>query len=208
MQELLPAGCGAALCAALAIPVRAVCGLLQKRRGLAQDMEQKHLWILLAGLALFGGVIGWRAGFSLRGLYLILVLFTSACVFYIDARHRVIPNELVLAILALAAVFGLTGAIPFQIGSSLLGLAACFVIFFLPGLLGKRVGAGDIKLASAMGFALGLTGSLYAIAAMGALVLLYVLIDRRAPLPQQLKEMIPMGPFLALALVGMSIALV
>ena len=118
-----------------------------------------------------------------------------------------IPNELVLAILILAAVFGFTGAIVFNIWQSLLGMVVCFVIFFLPSLFGKQVGAGDIKLAAAMGFALGLTGGLYAVAGMGTLVLLYVLIDRRMPLPQRLKTMIPMGPFLAVSLVVISILL-
>ena len=208
MLELLPVICGVALGAALSVPVKIVCGLLLKQRGFAPEIERKHFWILRASLALIGGVIGWRAGISFRGLYLILLLFVSACAFYIDARQRVIPNELVLSILVLAAVFGFTGAITFNIWQSLLGLAACFVIFLLPSFFGKQVGAGDIKLAAAMGFALGLVGGLYAVAAMGALVLLYVLIERDMPLVQRLKTMIPMGPFLALALVVMSILLV
>lgn len=208
MLELLPVICGVTLGAALSVPVKIVCGLLLKQRGFAPEIERKHFWILLASLALVGGVIGWRAGISFRGLYLILLLFVSACAFYIDARQRVIPNELVLSILVLAAVFGFTGAITFNIWQSLLGLAACFVIFLLPSFFGKQVGAGDIKLAAAMGFALGLVGGLYAVAAMGALVLIYVLLDRSMPLPQRLKTMIPMGPFLALALVVMSILLV
>ena len=159
-------------------------------------------------LALIGGVIGWRAGLTFRGLYQLLLLFVSACAFYIDAKHRVIPNELVLAILIFAAVFGFTGAITFNIWQSLLGLVVCFIIFFLPSLFGKQVGAGDIKLASAMGFALGLVGGLYAVAAMGALVFVYVLLERDMPLVQRFKTMIPMGPFLALSLVVVSIMLV
>ena len=208
MLELLPVICGVALGAALSVLVRFVSGLLLKQRGFAPEMERKHFWMLLAGLALIGGVIGWRAGISFRGLYLMLLLLVSACVFYIDAKHRVIPNILVLSILVLAAVFGFTGAITFNIWQSLLGLAVCFVIFFLPGLLGKQVGAGDIKLAASMGFALGLIGGLYAVAAMGALVVLYVLLERDIPLVKMFKTMIPMGPFLALSLVAMSILLV
>jgi len=129
-------------------------------------------------------------------------------VLYIDAKHRVIPNELVLSILILSAVFGFTGAIAFNVWQSLLGLAVCFIIFLVPSFFGKQVGAGDIKLAAAMGFALGLVGGLYAVAAMGALVLLYVLLERDVPLIQRFKTMIPMGPFLALALIVMSILLV
>ena len=208
MLELLPVICGVALGAVVSLPVRIVCGLLLKRRGFAPEMEQKHFWMLLISLAVVGGVIGWRAGFTFRGLYLLLLLFVSACAFYIDAKHRVIPNELVLAILVFAAGFGFTGAITFNIWQSLLGLVVCFIIFFLPSLFGKQVGAGDIKLASAMGFALGLVGGLYAVAGMGTLVLIYVLLDRNMPLPQRLKTMIPMGPFLALSLVVVSIILV
>ena len=212
MQESLPLiggiALGAAIGAAMTFLVRIVSGLLLKQRGFAPEMEKKHFWMLFALLVLFGGVIGWQAGISFRGLYFILLLFVSACAFYIDAKHRVIPNELVLSILILSAVFGFTGAIAFNIWQSLLGLAVCFIIFLVPSFFGKQVGAGDIKLAAAMGFALGLVGGLYAVAAMGALVLLYVLLERDVPLIQRFKTMIPMGPFLALALIVMSILLV
>ena len=208
MQVVLPIFYGAALGAALAVPARLLSGLLLKRRGFEGRMERRHFLMMLASMALIGGVIGWRAGVTFRGLYLLLLLLVSACAFYIDAKHRVIPNELWLAVLAFAVAFGVPGAIRFQIWQSLLGLAACFIIFFIPSLFGQKIGAGDVKLAAAMGFALGLTGSLYAIACMGALVLLYAVLDQSMPLPQRLKAMIPMGPFLAVALVAMSIILV
>ncbi len=196
---------GVAIGALLAYPVRILCAFLLRRRGLEGRMARRHFWMLLIGMASVGGVIGWRAGFTLRGAYLLLLLFAAACAFYIDARHRIIPNELVLAILALAAAFGLTGAIPFQIGSSLLGLAACFVLFFLPSVFGRSIGAGDVKLSAAMGFALGFFNSLYAIAAMGVLVLGYVLLSGNLRFSERLKQTIPMGPFLTLALVAVSI---
>ncbi len=202
MQTFLPVLYGAALGAALAVPVRLLCSLLLRMRGIAMEMTKKHFAILLIGLMLSGGIIGWRTEVTFLGLYLFLILIAAACVFYIDAKHRIIPNELVLAILVFTAVFGFTGAIPFQIWQSLIGFAACFAIFFVPSLFGKSVGAGDVKFAAAMGFALGLTGSLYAVVGMGALVLIYTLIDSRLPLAQRLKTMIPMGPFLALALVA------
>ena len=204
-QLLLQIPAGVALGALLAYPVRTLCAFLLRRRGLDGQMARRHFWMLLIGLALVGGVIGWRVGFTLRGAYLFLLLFAAACAFYIDARHRIIPNELVLAILVLAAVFGLTGAIPFQIGSSLLGFAACFVLFFLPSVFGRSIGAGDVKLAAAMGFALGFFNSLYAIAAMGVLVLGYTLVSGNVRLSERLKQTIPMGPFLTLALVAVSV---
>ena len=196
---------GVAICALLALPVQLLTGFLLHQRGIDGQMPRRHFWILLSCLAVVGGVIGWRAGFTLRGAYLVLLLLVAACAFYIDARSRIIPNELVLAILVLAAAFGLTGQIPFQIGSSLLGLAACFVLFFLPSVFGRSIGAGDVKLAAAMGFALGLTGSLYAIVGMGVLVLGYVLVSSNLRFSERLKQTIPMGPFLTVALVAVSV---
>lgn len=207
MQALLPIAYGAIAGGVLAVLARLLSGLLLKQRGFEPKMERNHFYIMLAAMALVGGIVGWRAGVSFKGLYLLLILLVASCAFYIDARNRVIPNELVLSILVLSAAFGLAGAIHFQIWQSLLGLVVCFVIFFLPSLFGKQVGAGDVKLAAAMGFALGLTGSLYAIACMGALVLLYTFLDNRLPLAERLKAMIPMGPFLALGLVAVSIIL-
>ena len=207
MQFVLPILLGAALGAALSVPAWLVSALLLRRRNIDSQLERKYRLLLAAAMALFGGVIGWRVGLSFGGLYRLLLMTVSACVFVIDAKHRVIPNELVLAILVLAAVFGLTGTFSFQIWSSLVGLAACFVLFFVPSLFGKNVGAGDVKLAAAMGFALGLTGSLYAIVGMGVLVLAYLLFQVRVPMLERLKAVIPMGPFLALALVAVSIVL-
>lgn len=195
---------GFVLGAALSVPARLLCGFLLKRRGRVLQMKIGERILLAACFAFVGGIVGWRAGGSLRAVYLLLMMMNAGCIFYIDAAHRIIPNELVLAILVLAALFGLTGNIPFQIGSSLIGLAACFVIFFIPSLLGQNIGAGDVKLAAAVGFALGFTGSLYAVAAMGGLVLIYMLFGRGVPMAEKLKQMIPMGPFLSIALVAVS----
>ena len=207
MKLVLPILLGTALGAALSVPVWLISKWLLKRREIVLQLDSKYRILLVALLALFGGMIGWRVGISFGGLYRLLLLAVSASVFLVDAKHRIIPNELVLAILVLAAVFGFTGTFSFRIWSSLLGLAACFALFFVPSLVGKNVGAGDVKLAAAMGFALGLTGSLYAIVGMGVLVLAYLLLQVRVPVLERLKAVIPMGPFLAVALVVVSILL-
>ena len=68
-------------------------------------------------------------------------------------------------------------------------------------------GTGKTSLARSLSASLGLTGSLYAIVGMGALVLAYLLLQVRVPMLERLKAVIPMGPFLALALVAVSIVL-
>ena len=195
---------GMAAGSALFFPAQFLCAFLLRQRGLDPAMERKQQWVLLGCMAAAGGFITWRVGVSLRTLYLMLVLIVAASVSYIDAKHRVIPNELVLAVIALSAVFGLTGVISFQIWSSLLGFVACFITFLVPCVWKQKIGAGDVKLAAAMGFALGFSGSLYAIVCMGGFVLIYLLIEQRLPVAERLKTMIPMGPFLAAALVIVS----
>lgn len=196
---------GAFVGALLVFPVRLICSVLLKRRGQEMAMARRQMILLASCLAVSGGVIAWRAGVSLLALYLFLLLVAAACVAYIDASVRLIPNELVLSVIALSALFGVLGVTRFQIWSSLLGLVVSFVVFFLPSLLKQKIGAGDVKFAAAMGFALGLTNSLYAIACMGALVLIYLVVERMLSLPTTLKTMIPMGPFLAAALVIVSV---
>ena len=195
---------GMATGSALFFPAQFLCALLLRQRGLDPTMERKQQWVLLGCMAAAGGLIAWRTGISLRTLYLMLVLVVAASVSYIDAKHRVIPNELVLAVIVLSAVFGITGVISFQIWSSLLGFAVCFVVFLVPCIWKQKIGAGDVKLAAAMGFALGFSGSLYAIVCMGGFVLAYLLLEQRLPMAQRLKTIIPMGPFLAAALVIVS----
>ena len=188
----------------LFFPFQLFCGYLLGRRGHALAMAQKQRMLLIAGLVVSGGLIAWRTGVSYQSLYLFQLLLISTCIFYIDATTRLIPNELVLSILLLAAIFGLAGQIRFHIWSSLLGLVACFAAFFLPSVFQQQIGAGDVKLAAAMGFALGFMNSLYAIACMGGILLLYLVIEKCLLLPTSLKSMVPMGPFLAVALMIVS----
>ncbi len=81
-------------------------------------------------------------------------------------------------------------------------MAVCFIIFLLPAALKKQVGAGDIKLAAALGFCAGIPGCLYAIALMGVLIMLYIMLARREPLLLMIKKLVPMGPFMAAALIA------
>ena len=116
---------------------------------------------------------------------------------------RIIPNPTVLAIFALkllliaGALLNIPGAPSFGLLSSLGGMVFCFLVFSAPALMGKQVGAGDIKLAAAMGFLLGFGSSLLAVPFMGLLILGCSMVQRQMPLLAFLKTDIPMGPFIA-----------
>jgi len=207
LQNIIITACCALFGAALSYPVLLLNRQLLKNRGIeSKEGKAEHI-VLPIVMGLFGAVIGWHIGLTWETLYLYMILFISGSVSCIDARHRIIPNELVISLFVLAIAFGAAGVTNINWLSSLGGFAACFVLFLLPALLSKKVGAGDIKLAAAMGFCVGLMGSLYAITMMGVLVLIYVAVQFRIPIVQRLKTMVPMGPFLAIALIAVSLLL-
>ena len=207
LQTIITVISCALLGAVLSYPVLLFNRWMLKNRGIeSKEGKAEHI-VLPIIMGLYGAAIGWFSAITWETLYLYLILFVCGCISCIDARHRIIPNELVVALLVLAIGFGAAGVTGINWLSSLGGFAACFVLFLLPALLSKKVGAGDIKLAAAMGFCVGLMGSLYAITMMGVLVLVYVAVQFRIPLVQRLKTLVPMGPFLAAALITVSLIL-
>ena len=115
----------------------------------------------------------------------ILVLILGVCIFavvaYGDIRTRRIPNELVVAILALAAfriaLAGDPSAALYTLAASVALFAATFLLFWR-GLLG----GGDVKLLVATGFLIGyhdLFQFLFVMSICGALVALAVVAHNR-----------------------------
>lgn len=198
--ELITIAGAAAAGAALKFVAAPIKRALLKNRGLDSSETVVERRALPFMMALAGGLIAWRTGLTWRLAYMLAMLADCMLIAVIDVRHRVIPNELIIALIGLTAVSGLLGVIKLDILSSLGGFACCFVLFLLPCLFAKKVGAGDVKLAAAMGFCAGLIGSLYAVALMGGLVLVYTLLEQRLSLAGSLKKLVPMGPFIAIAL--------
>ena len=180
--------------------------LLKVRNKEYRETRNMYLLQLLIS-ALLGIGIGYRFGFSLQSLFLILLLYAGNVISFTDIQCRIIPNDLIMAIFGIKLVFGVLALL--KVGDlpkwnpllSLAGFAALAVIFFLPSFIGKKIGYGDIKLAMAMGFAAELMPGLYAIGMMGGLVLLYGFLQRDIPLVRFLKIEFPMGPFLCTALI-------
>jgi prepilin peptidase CpaA len=115
----------------------------------------------------------------------ILILILGVCIFavvaYGDIRTRRIPNELVVAILALAAfriaLAGDPSAALYTLAASVALFAATFLLFWR-GLLG----GGDVKLLVATGFLIGyhdLFQFLFVMSICGALVALAVVAHNR-----------------------------
>ncbi len=147
----------------------------------------------------------------LQGLSMSFLFSLAILISLIDLRIRIIPNELVLAMCAAGAFYKLTlygiGSIP---PSLLMALGMMTLFSAAAGFAGfNKVGAGDVKLAGAMGFSLGYPSVLTALAAMSAALLIYSL-GGLASKKLSLKSSFPFAPFmmlgLAAALIGTAYA--
>jgi leader peptidase (prepilin peptidase)/N-methyltransferase len=155
---------------------------------------------LVPGIPLVALALAANATDDRRAAYAIALAAVLLWIATIDVRRRVIPNRLVYP-LALVAV--LAGSLLHGLGPTLLGLltfGGVFLLLFLAGIVIYRhsgaLGLGDVKLAAAVGLALGYPGALWALAltaALGALLALVVLAVRR-----DRAASIPYGPAICL----------
>ncbi len=170
-----------------------------KKRGLEPMTVPK--WTKFAGPAVCA-VLFWLTLFqSVSGLQLAVrwsavALCWLAAIF--DYKYRLIPNSVVLGLLATGTVAQIFGCASTDFFSALAGFAVSGLLFIVPFIFGKTVGAGDVKLAAAVGFCAGLTGSLTVIVIMGMLILLYMLFIKGTVF-EMLHTWVPMGPFVATA---------
>lgn len=198
---------GALIGTVLKIPCDYIERILLSRRNIVYGHSKNENIIFHLIMAVMGDVILWKQDFSFMAIYSFLILMICEVIAVIDLHHRIIPNDLILSMIIIRIIFnipnvlGMKGFPEFSILYSVIGLVAGFVIFAFPALLSKSVGAGDIKLAASVGFCLGIMNLLYAIILMGICVLVYTVIQSRMMIQTMLHNMIPMGPFIAVAMV-------
>jgi len=150
-----------------------------------------------AGLALWGAYAGWQAPGLPRLASALVVTGILVAISLVDVQARRIPNGLVLALLLWALVQPLWLGQPTLVAAAV-GLAIGGGLFLLLALIRRgAMGAGDVKLAAALGALLGYPGLLHGlfwgilVAGVAALVLLAT---RRAGR----KDYMAYGPYLAL----------
>lgn len=180
-----------------------ILNLLEERLAAARGLEIKPRSALVRALSALGCALLFLAAFLTAagpGQLTFRLITLSVCwvATMFDLRHRIIPNELILILLATAAASSLLGFTGADILSSLAGFAVCGVLFTIPFLFGKKVGGGDVKLAAAIGLCAGLQNALLCIIIMGMLILLYTFVQRSTFLAF-LHQFIPMGPFVTAA---------
>ena len=177
----------------------------KKNLALKKDPRFTALSLKIGICALNGAV------FALSGLLaeslltaiLTSILFTLAqLITIIDIRIRIIPNELLLVLIVTGTVFQATQFSLLAVITSLLCMVAMIILFTaVAGFVGMdKVGAGDVKLAGAMGIALGYPNTLTAVIIMSAVFLIFslggILLHRLT-----LKSMLPFAPFMMTGMV-------
>jgi prepilin signal peptidase PulO-like enzyme (type II secretory pathway) len=156
------------------------------------------LRVALAG-AMVAAVVASFAKFGFTGHALLGAVLVPTLVLLgaIDARHRLLPNMIILAAtLAVGLILAATASGSF-LGHLAVGAGAAAFFFICGTVFPGSIGMGDAKLIFLMGLALGARTFGAAVIAFAALlvVALYVVFKRG---PAARKETIPFGPFLAL----------
>lgn len=135
---------------------------------------------------------------------LVGILFSIAVMFsFIDLRIYIVPNELVLATLIFGVLFqtiyfgiqSLLIAIPCLVGMMLLFL----IVALISGM--DKVGAGDVKLAGAMGLIIGYPNILIAVLVMCIAIVFYCIYGFFA-YRITMKSMLPFAPFMMTGMVA------
>ncbi|MGI5907151.1 MAG: prepilin peptidase [Christensenellales bacterium] len=158
-------------------------------------------WILAGALGC-GAIAFWSAD-PVKGVETAMIFLVLVSISAVDDSIRKIPNELLLMLLilklgAVAASGSLAPLLP-----ALAGMVVGAVVFIIPSKLGIFIGWGDIKMAAAAGFCLGVVGVLQAVLVMGAIIALYslyLIITKRGGM----KTRVAIGPPLSL---GMMVSL-
>lgn len=126
----------------------------------------------------------------------LLTLYTSffAVLAYIDFKHRIVPNKLVLPALIVAPFAAyLWGHSPMSIA---VGGAVHFGVFALSAAVMRgAIGMGDVKLAIVLGMLTGFPGvfvSMMAAAVLSGVISLGLVVTRT----RSLKDYIPFAPFM------------
>jgi leader peptidase (prepilin peptidase)/N-methyltransferase len=135
---------------------------------------------------------------AFMALVICIQITLGIIVAFIDIKIRIIPNELVLTMFVMGIIFqtinyGLQG-----IAGSIVCMIFIMLVFTaVAGFMGfGKVGAGDVKLAGAIGFSLGYPLVVIAMISMAIVLLAYILIGL-ALKKIELTTMLPLAPFLA-----------
>jgi leader peptidase (prepilin peptidase)/N-methyltransferase len=179
------------------VPLLSWLALRGRCRNCKAPISLRYPLVELATGLLYAAVVAFRDGTLDIVLGLLLVTFLVP-ITLIDLDRRLIPNKLTLP-LAVASLIAVLVIEPSDIVEYVAGGVGGFLFFFLAALAYPRgMGMGDVKLAGAMGLALGRAIAPAVLFALLGGVVVGALIIARKGAREGRKTAVPFGPFLAL----------
>ena len=186
------------------IPVFSYLRLRGRCRYCQASIPRKLMWVELATAVIFA-LLYWHYGLSAELGVLIFYSCLFIVIFVIDLEHSLILNKVVYPGMIVALLLSLypwpwfSESLGMRVAYAALGGAIGFVIFLLIALVSRGgMGWGDVKLAALIGLATGFPMVFVAIimaAILGGIVAVALMIAKK----RGRREMIPFGPFLAVA---------
>jgi leader peptidase (prepilin peptidase)/N-methyltransferase len=186
------------------IPVFSYLRLRGRCRYCQASIPRKLLWVEVATAVIFA-LLYWHYRLSPELGVMAFYACLFIIIFVIDLEHSLILNRVVYPAMVVALLLSLypwpwfSESMGMRVAYAALGGAIGFVVFLLIALVSRGgMGWGDVKLAALIGLATGFPLVFVAIimaAILGGIVAVALLVARR----RGRREMIPFGPFLAVA---------
>lgn len=152
-------------------------------------------------LSIFNGSMWYMSALMLDNQFVAflvgIMITTGLIIAYIDISIRIIPNEILFFMIITGAIFQLTYFGAENLLWAVISMVAMMVIFSSVAAfvgLGK-VGAGDVKLAGAMGLSLGYPLIIIAVMAMAVILFVFIgigLLSKKI----YMSTMLPFAPFI------------
>ena len=151
-------------------------------------------------------IIWFTLGPSTTGLAVFLYVLVFASISWHDVIHKEIPNQVIIPCIGLSYI---GGAVLLQNGliESLIGASVSFAIFFLIWIAPKsKLGAGDVKLAVAIGAFCGVPNIIFALfisfgllipAVIGIFIIRFINCDQSLPSETRFGATFGMAPYLS-----------
>ena len=196
--------CSHKLAAKDLIPVFSYLRLRGRCRYCQTSIPRKLLWVELATAVIFA-LLYWHYRLSPELGVMAFYACLFIVIFVIDLEHSLILNKIVYPGMVVALLLSLypwpwfSESMGMRVAYAALGGAIGFVVFLLIALLSRGgMGWGDVKLAALIGLATGFPMVFVAIimaAILGGIVAVALLAAKK----RGRRQMIPFGPFLAVA---------
>lgn len=129
---------------------------------------------------IFNGASWYFVSIKIDNLFLaflvVLMISTGIIIAFIDVNIRIIPNELVLVLLILGLIFQLSSYGLKSLLPAFVSMAVMMAVFIsVAGFVGfGKVGAGDVKLAAAMGLSLSYPHIVTAVIIMAIVLIVFI----------------------------------